>query len=81
MPENHTATAIAVGAVLFAVVGIAQLVRGVVLIVRSRRFGIMDLFEDLPALTRARGIRAIRTGVVCFAGAFVASALVYVSLH
>ena len=81
MTENHTATAIAVGAVVFGVVGVVQLLRGLVLVARSRRFGIMDLFEDRPAQTRARGLTAIRTSAVCFAGALVASVLVYVSLH
>lgn len=81
MPENHTATAILVAAVLFAVVGVAQLVRGAALIVRARRATTRDPFDERPDADRARGVRVRRTGVVCFACAVVALVLVEVSLH
>lgn len=81
MPENHTATAIAVVAVLFAVVGAGQLLRGLVLRARSRRSSIVAMVGDPPERTQARARSALRVSAVCFAAAVVACVLVEVSLH
>ena len=81
MTENHTATAIGIVAVVFAAVGVVQALRGLVLLARSRRFALIEMFGDRPAQTRARGISALRASAVCFLGGFVAFVLVEVSLH
>lgn len=81
MTENHTATAVLVGAVVFLVVGIVQLVRGLVLVARSRRPGAMDMLDTNPVRDRARGVSACRASAVCFTAALVASVLVDVSVR
>lgn len=81
MPENHTATVIAVVAVLFALVGTAQLVRGLVLRARSRRSSIVAMVDDPPERTQARARSAFRVSAVCCAAAVVAFVLVEISLH
>ncbi|MEP7763034.1 hypothetical protein [Sanguibacter sp. 25GB23B1] len=81
MTENHTATAVLVGAVLFLVVGVVQLVRGLVLVRRSRRPGALDMLDAHPVRDRARGVSAFRASAVCFTAALVASVLVDVSVR
>ncbi|PFG34846.1 hypothetical protein [Sanguibacter antarcticus] len=77
--QNNTATAILGIAVVLAVVGIFQLVKGLVLVARSRRATVHDLFDEWPAAARRRGVRAYRTSAVCGAVAVVALVLVSVS--
>ena len=79
MGENHVATAVLVVGVLFAVVGVVQLIRGLLLIARARRASIEDLFDGWPAKNRARGAMAYRVSAVFFLGAIIALMLVHVS--